>query len=480
VTIPKTTNERQLELVLELAVREAQESFWCFRQFMHPNFNWGWWQYEVADYLQKFVEEYRLGRRPKLVLQCPPQHGKSELMVDLIAWCLGHDPNIKIIFASFSDRLGLRANHKLQRILTSDKFKLVFGTRINEGGSTLVNRIRNNEMIEIRGATGYFRNTTVGGPITGESLDIGVIDDPIKGSAEAHSRPMRDKTSQWFTDDFMTRFSDQGALLIVMTRWHIDDLVGRLLRKDPKVKELRYPALAEADERFRKKGEALFPEFKSPDFLLERKRAMPESSWQALYQQNPIVVGGGLFPIERIGVIPVMPNRGQIKMSVRAWDKGATAGGGDYTVGVLMLAMKDGTFVVADVIRGQWSALDRERVIKAAADRDRKMFLYQYEIVIEQEPGSSGKESLEATTRALAGFVVRADRVTGSKTIRAEPFAAQVQGGNIFLQAGFWNQAYRDELECFPSGAHDDQVDASTAAFNRLVAGLSYNIEAMQ
>jgi predicted phage terminase large subunit-like protein len=480
VKIPKTTNERQKELVLALAVREAQDSFCCFRQFMHPDFKWGWWQYEVAHHLQKFIEEYRLGQRPKLVLQCPPQHGKSEFVVDLVAWCLGHDPNTRIIFASYSDHLGSRANHKLQHILTSDRFKLVFETRINEGRSTLVRSVRNNEMIEITGANGYFRNTTVGGPITGESLDIGVIDDPIKGRAEADSRLMRDKTYQWYTDDFMTRFSDQAAQLIVMTRWHTDDLVGRLLQKDPKVKVLRYPALAEGDERFRKKGEALFPEFKSPDFLLERKRALPESSWQALYQQNPIVVGGGLFPIEKIRGIPAMPDRQQIKMSVRAWDKGATAGGGDYTVGVLMLAMKDGTYLIADIIRGQWSALDRERKIKAAADRDSKMFLYRYEIVLEQEPGSSGKESVEATIRALAGFTVRVDRVTGSKTIRAEPFAAQVQGGNIFLQAGVWNQAYRDELECFPAGAHDDQVDASTAAFNRLASGLSYNLEAMQ
>jgi hypothetical protein len=283
---------------------------------MHPDFKWGWWQYEVANHLQKFFEEYRLGQWPKLVLQCAPQHGKSEFVVDLIAWCLGQDPNMRIIFASYSDHLGLRANNKLQRILTSDKFKLVFETRINEGGSALVRSICNNELIEITGANGYFRNTTVGGPITGESLDIGVIDDPLKGRAEAHSRLMRDKTYQWFTDDFMTRFSVQGALLIVMTRWHIDDPVGRLLQKDPNVKVLRYPALAEGDERFRKKGEALFPEFKSLDFLLERKRVMPESSWQAMYQQNPIVVGGGLFPIE---TIPIIQGRLQQTIPIFTW-----------------------------------------------------------------------------------------------------------------------------------------------------------------
>jgi predicted phage terminase large subunit-like protein len=144
-----------------------------------------------------------------------------------------------------------------------------------------------------------------------------------------------------------------------------------------------------------------------------------------------------------------------------------------------MHAMKDGTYVVADVIRGQWGALDREREIRAAAERDKRWLPYQYEIVLEQEPGSSGKESLEATIRALAGFIVHADRVTGSKITRAEPFAAQVQGGNILLQDGNWNKAYRDELEYFPGGSHDDQVDASSAAFNHLVSGGWYNLEAL-
>ena len=122
---------------------------------------------------------------------------------------------------------------------------------------------------------------------------------------------------------------------------------------------LRYPAIAEHDEQHRRAGDALFPELKPLDFLLEQRKLLTEASWQSLYQQNPIIVGGGIFPIDKLRVLPTF-DRSKIKHSVRAWDKGATHGGGDYTAGVLMHAMKDGTFVIEHVVRGQWSALERE------------------------------------------------------------------------------------------------------------------------
>ena len=107
---------------------------------------------------------------------------------------------------------------------------------------------------------GSFRNTTVTGQITGHELHFGVIDDPFKGRAEAYSPTIRDKTWGWFADDFMSRFAKDGALLIVMTRWHVDDLLGRYLDKYIQdVRVLRYPAIATHDELHRKKGEALFP-----------------------------------------------------------------------------------------------------------------------------------------------------------------------------------------------------------------------------
>jgi len=151
---------------------------------------------------------------------------------------------------------------------------------------------------------GSFRNTTIEGQITGQGLDLGIVDDPIKGRGEASSKPVRDKTWHWFIDDFFTRFSDSAGLLMIMTRWHLDDPVGRFIECFPATKILRYPAVAEEDEKNRHKGEALFPEHKSLPFLMERRKAMSQASWESEYQQNPIPVGGGMFPIEKFQSSP--------------------------------------------------------------------------------------------------------------------------------------------------------------------------------
>src|SRR5262249_31984705 len=148
-----------------------------------------------------------------------------------------------------------------------------------------------------------FRNTTVEGQITGKGLDIGIVDDPIKGRIEASSKVVRDKIWSWFTDDFFTRFSDSAGLLMIMTRWHVDDPVGRLIERYPEAKILRYPAVAEEDEKNRLKGEALFPQHKSLAFLMERRAVMTQASWESEYQQNPIIAGGGVIPIEKLRVL---------------------------------------------------------------------------------------------------------------------------------------------------------------------------------
>jgi predicted phage terminase large subunit-like protein len=172
--------------------------------------------------------------------------------------------------------------------------------------------------------------------------------------------------------------------------------------------------------------------------------------------------------------------RDGILKSVRYWDKAGSKDAGAYTAGVLMHRMKDGRFVIEHVARGQWSALEREQQIKYWAEHDKGMLRHTpYEIGVEQEPGSGGKESAEATLRMLAGYRCFADKVTGSKEIRAEPLAAQVQAGNVFLVAGAWHSAFLDECESFPNGKFKDQVDAAAGAFARLTGKPAYNLDAM-
>jgi predicted phage terminase large subunit-like protein len=172
-------------------------------------------------------------------------------------------------------------------------------------------------------------------------------------------------------------------------------------------------------------------------------------------------------------------DRNQISRTVFAWDKASTAGGdGAYTAGVLMHKMRDNTFVIEIVIRGRWSALERERIIKQFAEVEQRTLhqygKWDYQIVIEQEPGSAGKESAQATIRNLAGFTVIADKVTGSKVVRADPFAAQVQGGNVRLVDGPWVTDFLEEAEAYPNSRYLDQIDAAAMAFHHLATAVGW------
>ncbi len=150
---------------------------------------------------------------------------------------------------------------------------------------------------------------------------------------------------------------------------------------------------------------------------------------------------------------------------VRYWDKAATVDG-DYTAGVLIACNGTGEFYIEDVVRGRWTSHERNQVMLRTAVEDGQGVA----VYVEQEPGSSGVDSVQEIIRLMAGFAVRADKVTGSKAVRAEPFAAQAEAGNVKLKRAAWNAAYIDELTSFPNGAHDDQVDGSSGAFLK-VAG---------
>ena len=482
--------EADLELYEEFYAIEARDNLWAFRQYMDPAFIKGWFPQDLSYHLQLFLDDFMAGLRPKLVIEAPPQHGKSRGLHDFIGYVMGKLPDTKTIYASFSDDLGVIANMFLQRLLEDrDKYGRVFpGSFLNS--TNLVTQVagagrylRNSSLLELIDHKGSFRNTTVNGQINGKGLDLGIIDDPIKGRAEAQSKTVRDKTWMWLSDDFFTRFSEYAGMIILATRWHVDDPTGRFLIQFPEAKVLKYPGIYRKPVRDkasglylrnsvqdpRKVGDPLFPQFKSLQFLLERKKNSTQSSWESLYQQSPIVSGGGTFPIDRVRYAQNMPMKEHLKKSVRYWDKAGTEGGGAYTSGCLMHLLMDGRFYIADVIRGQWSSWDRENYIKATAHMDRVQW-GRVETWVEQEPGSGGKESAERTIANLAGFSIKADKVTGDKETRAEPYAAQWQGGNVILHGNpKWNVPFVDEHESFPAGTYKDQVDSAAGAFAKLV-----------
>lgn len=469
------SNRDLLALIKEKKLREARSSFLAFRKLINPKAKWGWWQQEVAEQLQQFMDDMLSGKRPKLVIQAPPQHGKSVQIIDFIAWLAGKNPDWRTIYTSFSERLGIRANLRLQRLYDSEIYREIFPeTRINQSNSVTVSGqyLRNREIIEYVGREGFFRNTTVRGSITGESLDIGVIDDPIRGRADANSEAVRDAAWDWFTDDFFTRFSEHAGLLAILTRWHVDDPIGRLIDRYPDVKVLSYQAIAEHDEPHRKAGEALFPEHKSLGFLLERKAVMDTANWLALYQQSPTIVGGEIIKGEwfrRYSVLPPLKWR-----AIYGDTAQKTAERNDYSVFECWGLGEDGRIYLLDMIRGKWPAPElKRRAIafwakhKEAGDFDAPL----RQLLIEDKASGTG---LIQDIQQAGSIPVKGIERTRDKLTRVMDVLGHIEAGLVCVpESAPWVSDFVAECEAFTSDdghAHDDQIDPMVDAINDMLA----------
>lgn len=464
------------DLIELLAVAEAAESFWAFRQLMNPNIHRVWWQREVCRRLQKFYEELCAGKRPKLVIQAPPQHGKSDIIVDFIAWVSGKNPDLKTIYGSFSGRLGKRANKKLQRIFTSRMYRLVFPNlriSVTADESDTSKSTLSQELIEFAGGrSGSFRNTTVLGSITGESLDLGVIDDPIKGRAQANSETIRQNVWEWFTDDFLTRFSDGAGLLIILTRWHLDDPVGRMTKPDedgivifPDMEVMSYPAIAIEDGPNRKAGEALMPEHKSLAFLLERKKALGTSNFEALYQQNPMILGGMIIRGSWFPRVPMLPKITYRKIFGDTAQK--TAQHNDYSVLQCWGVGEDGKLYLIDQLRGKWEAPElKRRTIefwqkhKSAANYPPILFGTLREMMIEDKSSGTG---LIQDIKLSGSIPIKPIPRDKDKLTRVQDVVSYIEVGYVcLLENEPWVADFIAECEAFSpddSHQHDDQID---------------------
>lgn len=459
-----------LDLIEAMMNRQAHRSFWAFFQRMKPKHKLGWWQKDAAYALQQFYEDLVAGLRPILLIQAPPQHGKSELVVAFLAWVAGRHPELRQIYASYSERLGVRANLSIKRMMDSPAYRGIFPTLL---GDNTGNVVRNRELLEftldqLNGTGGYFRNTTVRGPVTGESLDLGILDDPIKGREEANSQTVRDNTWDWLTDDFMSRFSDEAGLLGIMTRWHLDDPFGRLIDRYPSAKVLRFEAIATKDEKQRKAGEPLFPEHKSLEFLLQRKAAMHDSAWQALYQQNPTVVGGDMFKEDSWAFYDVPP---RILWRVIYGDTAQKEKQhNDYSV-LQCWGMTDiGKIALLDQVRGKWEAPDL--LVRANA------FWQKHAAVAGQgklrsmkiEDKVSGTGLIQTLKRAPYNIPVLPIQRNTDKIMRAQDVQPSQAAGLVMLPRNApWLSDYLSELSQFPNGKNDDQVDPTIDAINDML-----------
>jgi predicted phage terminase large subunit-like protein len=324
-------------------------------------------------------------------------------------------------------------------------------------------------------ATGQFRLAQGGeyfaagvrGPITGRRADLVIVDDPVKSWAEAESAALRDGLFDWYRAELSARLKPGGRVVLIMTRWHRDDLAGRLAEAETGWECLRLPALAEAgDVLGRPEGAALWPEWADEAAIARRRREVGERMFAAMYQQAPRAPDAALFDTAKVFVVEPCP---ALVRSIRAWDLAASLPGAgrspDYTAGVKLGLTADGRLLVVDVVRFQGSPAQVEARIAATAKGDGAATL----IGLPQDPGQAGLAQVVMLRRALAGFAVEASPELGSKLVRAMPAAIQLDAGSLGLVAGPWNAVFLAELAAFPEGDKDDQVDALSRAVTMMV-----------
>jgi predicted phage terminase large subunit-like protein len=410
------------------------------------------WQVEHLCHIRIALDQITSGAIDRLMIFCPPRHGKSAMTtIRYPVWRLAREPELPIIIGAYNQTLANRFSRQARKIAATQM--------------TLdPERMAVEEWLTVQG--GGVRAVGVGGGITGTGAGLIMIDDPVKSREEAESATYRERVWDWYTDDLYTRREPGCALVLIQTRWHEDDLAGRILASEdgPNWRVVNLPALAqEGDPLLRQPGAALWPDRYDEQALAQIRMVLGTYAFEALYQQRPVPPGGGMFKREWFDVVGAAPAKAE---RIRYWDKAGTQDSGDYSAGCKIARDDDGVFYIEDVLRGQWSALARERIIRQTAEIDGAAT----SIWLEQEPGSGGKESAQSSLRNLAGFRAYAETVTGDKQTRAMPFAAQCEARNVKLVRGDWNAAFLDELTSFPYGSHDDMCDAAGGAFAKLAA----------
>ena len=446
----------------------------------------------------------------RLLINIPPRHMKSlGANVFLPAWVWAQDPNpdndpdhpfqirknswrgpgVKFLHLSYDGSLASRDGVKCRKIISSPWYQRLWGHRVQ------LLPDQNQKARFDNQAGGHRISTSENGMITGEGADIIVFDDPhnVRDIGGA-SNLARENTLRFWDEALPSRLNDQdhGVFIVIMQRVHERDLSGHILANELDWTHLCLPAVYEPNHPYpvrttvrrkatgetwadpREDGEPLWPEKFSLQALQRMSKDQDMSSHMAAgqLQQRPTAREGGLFKRAWFdNPVKFAPEHLEL---VRAWDFASSikiSNDPDWTVGLLMGRdpLTKAIYIV-DVIRQRLSPGERERCVTSTAILDG----HDVRIRIPQDPGGAGRFEAHHFVGLLQGYSVSAEPERGSKERRAEAFAAQGEHGMVKLVEGKWNQAFIDELCAFPHGAHDDQVDAASAALRALASGISY------
>ena len=473
-------NQQQLDYIAEMASKElAKRDFSYFvdydSEFLDKDG-------KHLDLLDEALIKVSIGELRRLIVTMPPRHGKSERVSKKFpAWHVGRNPQDEIILASYSVDLSRGFSRIARDTLTANTG--VFNVIVD----------KNNQSAESWGMEGYRGGVTaagVGGAITGKGARIAIIDDPVKNSEEANSEVIREKIWEWYQSTLYTRLTPDGRIIVVMTRWHEDDLVGRLLKKEREdiangshVGELwtviNFPAIAEDDDLLgRHKGEALWPEFGfTTDRMEQIKNDVGPYVFNALYQQRPSAAEGTIFKrdyfkyfdVERHGEEEYF-NVGDKKWSIKdcwAFQTVDTANSiktiNDYFVVTTIYMTPNKDILVYDIFRTHIEGPDQKPLMKQQSKRYRLRFQ-----AIENK--TFGTNLIQECLRE--GMTILSVDVDTDKLTRSLPIGARYASGKVYHRSHSpWLADFEDELLSFPRGKYDDQVDTMSMAGELIHSG---------
>jgi len=414
--------------------------------------------YQCATHLRLLAEKLEAVERreiSRLMVFMPPRHGKTELAgVRFPAWWLGRHPEDPIIFASYGATLAQGKSRECRDLVESQRYQNIFGrfSCVDEPVDVAQEQ-RAVAGWRIEGHRGGMLATGVGGAATGYGAKLLIIDDAHKNRQEANSAAMREAIWGWYISTARTRLEPGAVIVLIQTRWHQDDLAGRLLRQmetDPRADQwqvLHLPAISE-------EGQALWPERYPLEELEKIKATIGSWEFAALYQGHPRPLEGALFRREWFRIVDHLP--AGIRL-VRFWDLAATTKTtSDYTAGALVGLGEDGTLYIGDVTKGRWEWPDARRNIRLMALADGPAVV----IGIEEAMLQVAMTQELRREPQLATHTMRGVRVETDKVVRANAWAARAEAGKVALVAGPWIGNFLSEVCDFPMAEHDDQVDA--------------------
>lgn len=412
------------------------------------------WSADVAHIklIAEHLDAVERGEIDRLAIHMPPRHAKSETVTYRYpVYCLERDPSQNVLVTGYNERFARKFGRR-NRNLAIDRGLIGNDKTASDEWETT--------------AGGLLMTRGVGSPPTGTGFKRIIIDDPVRRRQDAESETLRDSMWDWYTDDLYSRLEPGGAIVLIMTLWHEDDLGARAVASEPgRWTVLKLPALAEpCDILGREEGQALWPDRFTREDLIRIRDVMAkndgERSFEALYQQNPTPREGDFFKVGKVNYIdaadlPTMLRR------CRAWDLAATKGGGDWSRGVLEGVDEQGRFYMIDLVGGQLSSDDRNALMRETAQKDGK----DIHIRLPQDPGQAGKDQAQSMIRMFAGYSVSAQVVSGSKETRADAWSSQVNAGNFYMVRAPWNKSVIEEMRTFPNGKTDDIIDAGADSF---------------